>query len=196
VFGGVMLLFPLATRLAFVHVHNLGVIVLWLLVFRRRGEAWPLLLLALGIALVVLLGHAGVFPIIGSGWGVDLAVTQQWLLPGAPADIALPLLLVHALTDSVHYAFWLGVVPDEAARAEGSLTFRMTARSLRRDFGRYGLAFVALATVLVPFAALFRLEAARHAYFVFAGFHGYIEGFAIVYVVARGMPLVARVRDT
>lgn len=181
-----VLIFPRAGKLAFVHVHNLGVIALWLFVFRRRGEAWPLVLLGAALVLVVGGAASGVLPILGSSWGVDLAVTGRWLAPDAPANLALAAVLAHALTDSVHYAFWLGVIPDETSRAEGSLTFRMTARSLRRDFGKIGVVVVVLATVLVPLAALaIRADVVRNAYFVFAGFHGYIEGLAIVYVLAR-----------
>src|SRR5262249_29596235 len=91
-------------------------------------------------------------------------------------------------TDSVHYAFWLGVIPEETLRNEGTLTFKMTWRSLRKDFGDVGLALV-----LVLFFALLVLAAtgmarARDMYFAVAGFHGYIEGAILVYLVTREWP--------
>src|SRR5689334_5343717 len=80
-----------------------------------------------------------------SAAGVDLVTVGAWLAPGVAASIALPLVLAHAFTDSVHYALWLGVVPEETLRAQGTLSFRMTARALVRDFGARGLAAIAVA---------------------------------------------------
>src|SRR5262249_19762133 len=127
------------TRLLFVHLHNFGALALWLFVFRKRGP-WPFVATAmLGAALVLILSGATVPWTARAGGmsalGVDVAGVARWLSPGVALGAAVPLALVHAFSDSVHYGTWLGLIPEEEARAEGSLTFRMTARSLRADFG-------------------------------------------------------------
>jgi len=183
---------PRAARIAFVHVHNLGAVVLWALVFRRgsgggAGRARPALpgrVAAALLASLALLLSGATLPItraIGAGVaaGVDIDAVAAWLAPGAAA--AAPLVLAHAFTDSVHYAFWLGVIPDETLRGEGTLSFRMTWRGLLRDFGAPGLTIVATAAIAVAAGALFDASGARGAYFAVAGFHGYVEGAALVF---------------
>jgi hypothetical protein len=183
------LVHPLVTRLAFVHVHNLGVVLLWVVAFRRGRFPWVTMAL-LAAALTLLLAGA-TLPLthaLGgeSAVGVDLAVVGNWLVPGAAASIALPLVLAHAFTDSVHYAFWLAVVPDETVKGQGSLSFRMTWRALVRDFGRAGIALVAALAAVVVFASAFDADGARTVYFSVAGFHGYVEGAMMVYVLVQG----------
>jgi hypothetical protein len=171
---------PIATRLAFVHVHNLGAVAAWVLLFRRRDFFVPMMLLVVALSLLV---SGAVAPLTTTGLGVDHAVVGQWLAPGLAASVAVPLVLAHVFTDSVHYAFWLGVIPEETLRGEGSLTFRMTMRGLVRDFGVPGLAFVAAAMIGFGAFALFGAARARDAYFAIAGFHGYVEGAMLVYLL-------------
>jgi hypothetical protein len=186
---------PHAVRLAFVHVHNLGVVALWLLLFRRRGAAPKVV--AGGVLVAILVLASGLTAPIARATGglhmlgVDVAEVGRWLAPSVGPQWAIPLVLVHAFTDSVHYAFWLGVVPEEELKGEGTLTFRMTARSLRRDFRVGGLAVVAFATLAIAGLGVANGALARSAYFVVAGFHGYIEGAMLLYflVVGRGSGL-------
>lgn len=192
--GSVALVHPSLARVTFVHVHNLGAPVLWLVVFRRGAFptrtvallAGSIALLLSGVTTSWTLAYGG-----GSALGVDLVAVGRWLVPGAAASIAVPLVLVHAFTDSVHYAFWLGVIPDETLTNEGSLSFRMTARALVRDFGVRGIALVAIAALAVLGASFVDMTGARNAYFAFAGFHGYVEGAMLVYAwVKRAGPAV------
>ncbi len=189
------LLHPLSARIGFAHVHNLGVVVLWLLGFRRGG--FPLWIVALlFVAIALLLSGTTVALAESAGGtaaaGVDLREVGKWLVPGAAASIAMPLVLAHVFTDSVHYAFWLGVIPDETLTHQGSLSFRMTMRSLVRDFGKVGLGAIAALTAFVLIASLADHTGTRNAYFAIAGFHGYIEGVMIVYwgVFPRGARIV------
>jgi hypothetical protein len=181
---------PLLTRLAFVHVHNLGVVLLWVVAFRRGRFPWVTMALLAGALALLLCGATLPWTLALGGdraFGVDLTVVGAWLVPGAAASVALPLVLAHAFTDSVHYAFWLGVVPDETVKGQGSLSWRMTWRALLRDFGRTGLAVVFTLVALVLVASAFDAEGARTAYFSVAGFHGYVEGAMTVYLLVRGV---------
>jgi hypothetical protein len=183
------LVHPLVTRLAFVHVHNLGVVLLWVVAFRRGRFPWITMALLAGALALLLAGATLPFTLaLGAdrALGVDLRVVGAWLVPGAAASVTLPLVLAHAFTDSVHYAFWLGVVPDETVQGQGSLSFRMTWRALVRDFGRVGLALVVALAALVVIASMFDADGARTAYFSVAGFHGYVEGVMTVYVLVQG----------
>lgn len=182
--AAVGLRYPTAMRLAFVHAHNLGAVALWLLLFRRRRVAAPVLLLA---AALVLLASGVATPLSTRGFGVDLEMVGRWLAPGAAASVAVPLVLLHVFTDSVHYAFWLGVIPEETLGGQGTLTFRMTWRGLRRDFGDAGLALVLVLTLGVVLFATFGAARARDAYFAIAGFHGYLEGAALAWVLCASV---------
>ena len=177
-----MIAHPVAARLFFVHVHNLGAVAVWAFVMQRGRAFVPLALLAGGLAL--LLGGF-VDPLAHAAAGVDLESVGRWLLPGAAATVAVPLVLAHVFTDSVHYAFWLGVIPEETLRHEGTPTFRMTWRALRADFGRAFWLVVAL-VLLVPALAAFGLARTRDAYYAVAGFHGYVEGVMLVVLLVRG----------
>jgi len=197
--SGLCLRHPVAARLAFVHLHNLGAVVLWIVLFRKRASFPRVTVALLAFALVVLLSGL-TLPLTEAmggmrGLGVDVAVVGAWLAPGAPAAVAAALVFAHAFTDSVHYAFWLGVVPEETLRGEGTLSFRMTLRGLVKDFGAVGLALVTLAAALVLGASLFNAAGARSVYFAVAGFHGYIEGIMLLYLGVRGRVELGRELD-
>jgi hypothetical protein len=181
---------PIVARLAFVHVHNLGVVLIWVVLFRSRlrGALVPVVLLVLAVVLVLSGATIPWTARLGglAAAGVDLTVVGSWLLPGAAATVAVPLVLAHALTDSVHYAFWLTVIPEETLRGEGTLTFRMTVRAIARDLGRPLALAVVVAFAFVVVLALVDLGVTRDAYFAFAGFHGYVEATMLVYLAVRG----------
>jgi hypothetical protein len=75
----------------------------------------------------------------------------------------------------VHYLVWLVLIPQDDVAAQGTATFRMSARSLLRDLGRFGLAAIALGTLLVAVGALFEARATRELYLSLAMFHVYLE---------------------
>jgi hypothetical protein len=190
---------PMA-RIAFVHVHNLGAVLLWVVLFRRRAGHPLLPVLLLAGALALLLSGLTIPWTDRMGGlhaaGVDLAVVGAWLVPGAGVALAVPLVLAHAFTDSVHYAFWISVVPEETLRGQGTPTFRMTLRGLVRDFTPVGLGFVVLATLSVLGASVLDLGGTRNAYFAIAGFHGYVEGVMLVFLLMRGQVRLASVPAT
>jgi hypothetical protein len=183
---------PFFVRLAFVHVHNLGVVALWVLMFRREGSLPKLVGGALVVSLLLVASGATI-PLARAlggldAGGVDCHDVAAWLAPSILPSLALPLVVMHAFTDSVHYAFWLGVVPEEELRGEGTLTFRMTARGLALDFGALALGALAIAFAVILVLAFTHGAFARDAYFVVAGFHGYVEGAVLVWVLVGGVP--------
>ena len=177
----VLVVFPYAGRLAFVHLHNLGVVALWVALFRHKKAVRVVVALFAGLAIVCLVPPLSV----ASFGGVAFDDVAAWLAPNASPRLAAALVLAHVYTDSIHYAFWLGVVPDQALRGEGSLTFAQTLRGLGRDFGRM-LPWVLLASLAVPALAMLGAEMARRVYFSFFGFHGYVEGATLVLAFVRG----------
>jgi hypothetical protein len=92
----------------------------------------------------------------------------------------------YVFLQSVHYMAWLAWIPDSVTRAQGSLTFRMTAGALRRDLGDRALVAIAVASLAVVAAACFGASRARSAYLSLAAFHGYLELAALSVIVTRG----------
>ena len=106
---GAALARPNLARLLFAHLHNLGGIGLWLLLFRRnRRFAFPAVaLLALAVALCV---SGDVLPAVhlggpGAARFVDemLFAWPSWM----PARTALGLGLAFVMLQAVHYSVWL-----------------------------------------------------------------------------------------
>jgi hypothetical protein len=62
----------------------------------------------------------------------------------------------------------------------------MTMRALLKDFRPTGVAFVVVAAVSVLAASFVNLGGTRNAYFAIAGFHGYVEGVMLVFLLTRG----------
>lgn len=188
--GLVAIRHALWTRLVFIHLHNFGALLLWVLVFRKRGPFPKIAALLLGGAVLLILSGATAAwsAQLGSlsSLGVSIPTVAAWLSPGVALEIAIPLALLHAFSDSVHYGAWLGLIPEEEARAEGSLTFRMTWRSLLRDFGAGGIGICAAAMAVVLGGSLLNLAETRRFYFSAAGFHGYLEVAVLMILFVRG----------
>jgi hypothetical protein len=183
---------PHATRLAFVHVHNVVALVAWLVVFRRspsRGAiVLPLCLIAIGAALLLVgamvpvTWHAGNREL----FGMHLLQAVDWIAPVQSTDAGIALVTCFAFLQSVHYLVWLVVIPQDDVRGEGTLTFRMSARALVRDFGTWGLLAVIVATITVLGAAFVDVLRTRAVYLSLAMFHGYMELALLAFFWARG----------
>jgi hypothetical protein len=190
---------PYYTILGITHAHNLVAIVLWLVLFRRSARAVAVPLAAFGGA-VALLASGDLLPL--SAWsgglsmlGADLAEVSGWLVPGVPARIALALTVTYVFLQAIHYSVWLGWVPQEDARAEGTLTFRMSARSLLADFRWWGVVAVIVGCAIVIGFATVDLLRTRDVYLSVAAFHGYLELAMLAYLItAAAVPSRARPR--
>src|SRR5262249_39265661 len=119
-------------------------------------------------------------------FGLDFGELPRWLAPSLPPRLAAGVAASYVFLQSIHYAVWLGWIPQEDVRAEGTLTFRMSARSLASDFGPIGLALVTLAMLAVIVGALANARRARDLYVSLAMFHAYLELAMIGYFAMRG----------
>jgi hypothetical protein len=175
-----------AARLVFAHVHNLVGVAVWLVLFRRRRAAFALPLLLLALAVALLLSGATVPAVLAwrtfDRFGMSLELVADWLAPSVGAPLAIGITLSYVFLQSLHYMVWLVWIPDEATRAEGTPTFRMTGRGLVRDFTRFGVALIVAAAAAVVLFATVDVHGTRVAYLSLATFHGYLEVAALVYL--------------
>ena len=188
--GVVAQLDPWGTRIAFIHLHNLVAVALWLFLFRGRVRA-VLAPLALVAALTGLLlsgqtyfwtAKLGTLDLLG----LHVLTAADWLAPGLPLPAAAGLTLSFTFLQSVHYSTWLLVVPQEDVRGQGTATWRMAMRSMTRELGRVGVWIMLATIVVVPLAAIFDLHRSRNLYLSLAMFHGYLELALGAYFFARG----------
>jgi hypothetical protein len=178
---------PGPALLAFAYAHNLVALVLWVALFRRRRAfAWPALALALGGAAALASGAAAPPGGPAGPWGARLAADAAAALPSAPAAVALGVALSFVFLQALHYSVWLAWVPQEDLRGEGTLSFRMSLRSLARDFGPVALAVVAALCLLVAGASLVAPHRTRHVYLSLAAFHAHLELASLAFLLARG----------
>ena len=185
---GAALVRPTLARLVFAHLHNLVGIGLWLLLFRRsRRFALPAVaLLALAVALCV---SGRVLPAVhlggpGAARFVDemMFAWPSWM----PARTALGLGLAFVMLQAVHYSVWLAWIPQEDLRGQGTLSFRMSLRSLLRDLGPVWLGLTALIACAVLAASFVDAARTRQLYLSLSGFHGYLELAAGAFLFVRG----------
>jgi hypothetical protein len=181
---------PYVVRIAFTHLHNLVALGLWMALFRGRWRAALLPLALIATATAVLLSgqtfawteSLGTLQLLG----LHVLAASDWLAPGLPVKAAVGLTLSFAFLQSVHYSTWLLVVPQEDVRGQGTVTFRMAARALGREFSSIGFAALLLTAVVVIVGAFFDLARARNLYLSLAMFHGYLELALGCYFFARG----------
>lgn len=169
---------PSASRLVFVHAHNVVAIVLWVYLYARRTSAlFPLGLMVSG---AVVLGSGALYRVTAeslgvSAFGLHVLSISDWIAPFATPSLAIGGVCCYAFLQSVHYGIWLNVVPQEELKNQGSLTFRMSVRSLFADLGAPCVLAVALALFAVVAGACIDVHRARGLYLSLAMFHGYLE---------------------
>jgi hypothetical protein len=180
--------------LGFLHLHNV-VALGWWWAMRPRTK------LAALVPLAVLAGTAAIFlgvgePVISAlgGWEAPLtgASFNEYIESNAPelgATMAIRLVLSFAFLQSVHYAMWLRLVPEDARTRTAPRPFEASWQALKQDFGVPALlAFAGLALFIAAWGAL-DLAQARWGYLRLAGFHGYLElAAAAFFFVERKRP--------
>jgi hypothetical protein len=164
-----------ATRLVLAHAHNVIAIVVWLVLFRRAAKTAILPLALAGVAVIVLASGALPIGAHGAAFGQTMGDATKWLAPGLSGRAAVGLVLSFAFLQSMHYGVWLGWIPQEDVASEGTLSFRMSIRSIVRDFGPRGLAVVVVLSALVLAGAFVSMTRTRELYLSLATFHGYLE---------------------
>jgi hypothetical protein len=170
---------PSETRLIFAYLHNLVGVLLWVLLFRRRAAAVVPALALLGAGWAALASGLTLPATAALGGiafaGEDLARASEWLAPDLSSRWALGLTLSYVFLQAVHYSVWLGWLPQDDTRAEGTTSFRMSWRSLRADLS-WLFYPVAITSLIVPVLGV-ALGAVliRDWYLSLASFHGYLE---------------------
>lgn len=188
--GAAAVAHPLSAQRALLHAHNLVGLVAWVLLFRRarRAALLPLALIAGALALVA----SG--PAVGwslrhgaaSALGAHILAAADAVSPPLPGDLGVRLAFAYVFLQSAHYAAWLAWIPQEDLAAEGSLSFRASARSLSRDLGAAGVAGALACSAAVLLAAFAAVHRARSAYLSLATFHVYFELAALAFLAFRG----------
>lgn len=181
---------PTTARLIFVHAHNLVALALWAYLFaRRRTVLIPIALVALCTALFAS-GALATTTLASPGvraFGLHAFVVSDWVAPFESPRLALGVACAYVFLQSVHYGVWLSFVPQEELQGQGTLTFRMSAKSLFADLGARGVAAVVIAALAVIGGAYFGIHRARSLYLSLAMFHGYFElALLAFFFVARG----------
>jgi hypothetical protein len=179
--------------LAFAHLHNLVAVLLWWL-WRPRVTRWHLGALALyaaaSLAILTMptawwLGHDLRFV------GFDLNDARASLAPGWSEPLASRMVVLFAFAQSIHYAVWLRLVPDDDRERPTPRTFRASYVALRGDLGSILLGLAAFSALGVIAWALVDLGEARAGYLRAAIFHGHLELVALALVASEGRPHAA-----
>jgi hypothetical protein len=176
--------------LAFAHLHNFCALAFfWLWRPRtQRLHALPLILFALAAA-ALLLGGLDSLWTVTSHWapaGLTAGDRLDALAPGLPQLLASRLVLLFAFAQTVHYAVWLRLLPEEDRARRTPRSFAASFRALKADFGALGLAACALLALAIAGWAAFDLAEAHDGYLRLAVFHGHLELAALALLFAEG----------
>lgn len=179
---------PSLARLVFAHLHNVVAIGLWLLLFRRdrRFTVPALTLLALAVTFCV---SGWALPITRFGGPGATRFVDEMVFawpPWLPQRTALGLGLAFVMLQAVHYNVWLVWIPQEDVRCEGTLSFRMSLRSLMRDIPPVWLVLTVLLAIGVLAASFADVHRTRQLYLSLSSFHGYLELAAGAFLFVRG----------
>ncbi len=180
---------PARADAVFAHLHNLIAVLLWW-GWRRSGEraGWRWLALgatALGVTLIL----AGVLDSAGglsSPRGFAIEPVTHALAPGLAGAWARRALMLYAFGQSIHYAVWLRLVPDEDRKQATPRTWTASWRALTGDLGLTVVGVALGAAAVFAVWGLFDVTAARTAYLRSAAFHGHLEVVVLAYAFARG----------
>lgn len=178
---GLALAAPFGFQLAFLHAHNALAVALWWWAWSpQRSRPWGVPLLVAACTTALLLGAAEpVLSALGT-WtapatGTSFGEFVEALAPGLPPVAGLRLVLTFAFLQSVHYAVWLRLIPEEDRPRAAPRPWRATWRALVEDFGPLPLGGLVLLALGVAAWGALSLPEARLGYLRLAAFHGYLE---------------------
>ena len=171
------------------HAHNLVALALWWLLARRTARhAAPLALVAAGFAIIAL-APAAWLPVAALD---DLG---RFLAPVGDPVWAARIVIAFAFAQSVHYAVWLRLVPEDARERPGIRSFASSLRALVRDLGGWAVVVAVIAAVMIAAVGCVDAHAARAWYLRAAFFHGYLELAVLALVAIEGSALLRRQRE-
>lgn len=169
------------TDLVVAHAHNVIAIVLWIAWRKRDTRVHWLPTAAFFAVLIVML--AGAFdPLLKAldsmlrvPHRVDIASTLNTYAPFVSQPWALRLTLTFIFAQSVHYAVWTRLVPEDDRGRETPRTFAATARALRSDLGLALMLVGGMVALGITAWATWNLADARLSYLKLSTGHAYIE---------------------
>lgn len=184
-FAGVFALCTVASRtvteMVVAHAHNILAIVLWAMWRKRTTRAHWIPTAAFFAVLIVML--TGAFEPMLKSMGamlrvpdrVEIMSTLSTYAPYASQPWALRLTLMFIFAQSVHYAVWTRLVPEDDRGRDTPRTFGATLRALRADLGL--VLFLAGGAVALGITvwSTWNLADARLSYLRLSTGHAYIE---------------------
>jgi hypothetical protein len=172
---------PRWAAILFAHGHNVVAVLIW---FAWTGARSRLRagVVVLFFAVLLFLLFAPIFPVVFGAGGLEatfgLTLDSQLRAlapPGVDANFALRLTLAFAFAQSVHYAVWLRLLPEDDRPRSGIRSFSSSYRALRADVGTAVIGvFSALFVGLLAWAIV-DLVSARLGYLKVAIVHGHLE---------------------
>lgn len=188
-----------AIDLAFAHAHNfIALAIWWLWAPRRAFHVVPLVLVLVGVLLIASGAVDGLPYAFGgadSVSNVHLARFAHVMSFSEGTELAMRWAMFFLFTQSVHYAVWLRLVPEDDRPRDGLRSFASSFRALAADVGLPLIALAAAASIGLFVWAFSDLDAARIGYLRGAVFHGYLElGVLAVFFVEGRRFFAERVR--
>jgi len=183
---------PQLADVCFAHAHNFGALALWWWFARgTRGQVAPaLVLFAVGTACLLFLPAAQLplssHALSPSHFRIDASRLLSESSRTDDSTWALRGIMFFAFAQSVHYALWLRVIPEEARAQRAPRPFRASLYALTTDVGLpLTVLFVGL-TIYVAARGLLAPELTRDDYLRFAYVHGPLELCAGVVLALEG----------
>ncbi len=184
------------SALVFAHLHNFAAVgFLW--AWRpKRASKLHFVPIALFVAASIFVMLGGLDAIVSAIGGFSPLVGRtgiDWNLalyaPQIPAPWGARMVLLFAFAQSIHYAVWLRLIPEDDRARETPRTWAATLRALREDVG-WPSALVIFAIALgIAIWATIDLFGARLGYLRMVLFHGYMETAALALLFIEGRPL-------
>jgi hypothetical protein len=156
---------------------------------RSRRHHW-LVVLAFGLGLLTIgLGalDGGPRTRLSASQLLDAELVMSSLAPVAHPELAARLVLGFAFAQSVHYAVWVRLVPEEDRVRPGLRSFSSSLRALTTDLGVPFVLVCCLVFVAIALWGAVSVIDARDGYLRLAVFHGPLElGAAALLLLERG----------
>jgi hypothetical protein len=192
---------PFVAALVVAHLHNFAAMGIWLAWRKRRSWMFLFPVTAFALGCAAILGGA-IDPVLlavraweSSAGGTDLWYHLSALAPGFEAPWGPRLVVLFAFAQSVHYAIWIRLVPEEDRGRETPRTWAATLAAWREDSGSWLVGAFVLAAVALAAWALVDLAAAREGYLRGVLFHGYLEFAVIAWLVSEGRGIRHETRE-
>ncbi len=160
----------------YLHLHNfIAVFIWWLWSPKGLNRLIPLLCFLLINFLLIFCSSADFSGFISSH--PELMGKDYFLSYFIPFETSLAtgILLSFAFSQSVHYAIWLRMIPDEDHKQKTPRTFLKTYKTLKAEWGLFFLAMVSALTLFFLFWSFIDVEAAGRNYLQIFSFHANLE---------------------